>query len=521
METEHVRLRSSLAPQDATESVRWLQETRDVLAATLLPCAFDGGHGKFNVTIVDKAELSQLGLLSTTTSAVFDSHSDPSTPAQPELVWTDADQQSLGAAFGAYMVSRCYPGAPAWLTHGIAEFVSTVHAVSTYNPANPAVPDRTVVIGTPPYWLVSDVEAFDETPEPALRVWDLHLKQQRSAEPGVIGAIGLWELPSLHRLRSQTPEHFEALSLGRTTTLNRAAAWRLVQYLSLGPVGIRKKFGHFLQMLQHGDETAWDAWRLVFSDDAWFDANQITGEGLEVRLPYVEPRRDALVTRALTHQEWLLHLATVGVSASRSQLNGRLARLEALAQDPRYSARAREMRAFLLDDSGAAKAELQAALEKHPDDTGLLTLLVFHSVLAQPAKQSLSAPELIDAANRLRSSGTTWRHDAAVAAFDLARGEYLLSAREATNAIARERGLYFAWEVRSDALSALGCGEAALRSNRRALAFVSPYAEDAVMRLKRRRDELGERLTPLAAGIAPSACTEFDKEPAVSELHSE
>lgn len=301
LETEHIRLTTSVSSYQAEASVRAFQAARDMLAATVLPCAFVNERDKVDVTLVNDREHSQLGIHSSVVSVFL------ARGSQSEIVVRSQEPEAFRWAFGHYMVSRCYPRAPAWLAFGLAAFVSSIYPLQ--NPSTPGIRNLAVIVGTPRYWLECEFNVLDPRLQTGL------------SELGIVGPIGVWELPLLAELQRRTSDQFQALSSTRAGIANAVAAWRLVQYLSLGPAESRSRFTRYLEMLESAETDPSKAWHLVFDDWTWLEADHFDGSGLKVRLPYLAPHREVLVRRDLSAQEWQLHLATLA-AITRSRFPG-------------------------------------------------------------------------------------------------------------------------------------------------------------------------------------------------------
>ncbi|HTE54042.1 MAG TPA: hypothetical protein VK698_24470 [Kofleriaceae bacterium] len=403
VETEHIRLRTSLSRSRAIELAREMQVVRDVLAGNVVRCPVIADDDKVAVTILPASRFTEIA---PPALAGFQRRAKVTWLADYEsaIVMRDDLSQDARQVFqhelSHRLMAMCLPRAPVWLDEGMASLVETA-----------LVKAGKVEIGIPPYVLVPE------------RI------QPRAGYFRDVRVVVL-STNLLPPIRDLMGINFFAASAGGgehgliRSAANYAAAWALVHMLMVGDVELRPRFVAFQQDLIHSETDPKDLFLKHFEGvplQERLDA-YIAGEKFAlVRRPVAVPPRAAPRIRAMATGEANLHWAWLWSTLLKDgdAASHRREHLFAAMKDPGTRADAYVLKALLRldgpdEDWAGAERDIEEGLRLEPDAPAVLHARI-DLLLRRGADASVPA-------ERLRRVARTSEQRCAVARVDLASG---------------------------------------------------------------------------------------------------
>jgi hypothetical protein len=358
-QTEHIRVQTDLGAERAAELAVALQRIRDVMASSVLRCAFEDESDQVVVTVLPRSEFREI--VSRTTAGQYrrarvswisDYH------AGQILMPDELDQKTMRVfqhELTHHLVSACFPSAPAWLDEGLATLLGTM-----------VVEREGVLLGEPQFALLASVRP--------------HVRRRHGVSVWVLPLEGL---PSVAQVTSSSADSFfgkrehEHLQMARYY----AVAWALVHLLELDTGDLKPRFSRYLGAL-----------REVETDPAALFAGAFRGIDLQrhlddhvrrakmgqVRMRAPAPRPIAARVRAMTEGEAHLHRAWLWGGAPAREARARMTvHLQAarVARESEVRTRARLLTAIARHSEGdpyGAEREVTQALRAAPKDPELL-----------------------------------------------------------------------------------------------------------------------------------------------------
>jgi hypothetical protein len=418
VDTQHVRLRTSLSRGRAVDIAADLQRTRDLLAASVLKCAFSGDTDRFAVTVLPASEFDDIAARPNVIGEYSRLPVSWLPDYEGQIILPD-DLRRLAVQVYQHelvhhLVSACMPQAPMWLNEGLATLLETAF-----------VEDGILNIGLPRFVIVKD-------PRPPTNGF------YRG-----VAIMSVWRdyLRPVDTLVHMSPKKFYSVESNISAVqYNYASAWALVNFLELGAPDLHARFAAFLGALtgdKEVDAAALFAAHLGGAElQARLDRYLSAGSFPIVKLPAVAPRRSAPVVRPLSageahlHWAWLWSKAPDGAEASAHVQE----HLAAARQDPAAAGAAHLLAAVLAKTNGdedGAEREVEKGLVASPDHPGLLQAAVELKLFRG---QDPSAP-----AARLRPLAKTADQMCAVAGATLVAGDAPAAAALAHRALAMKR----------------------------------------------------------------------------------
>jgi hypothetical protein len=424
VETEHVRLRTSLSKRRATEIAWELERIRSALAGSVLSCAFEGKPTRLPVTVLPASEFHDIvpadaaGQYRRWRVTWLEEY-------EGEIILPDDLGRDTRRVYQHelvhHLVGACLPRAPVWLNEGLAKFFETA-----------VVKNGRVVVGRSPYLLGRG---------------NVVPKARRARGESVV-SLALASLPPVERVVAMRDKDFYVGGSHGSSQVeaNYATAWGLVHLLELGAADLQARFREFLASLG----------RLEGDPLALFQS-AFGGAGLEARLtaylarrdlPVLERaadagRRSAVSIHPMSAGEAHLHWAWLWAGAPNSP-NSRRRTLEHLAaakDHPAMRARAHLLAAALLyldRDLAGVEREVKEGLRAAPGDPALLHATL-DLRLAHNADPSTAAA-------RLRPVARTADQICAVARAKLVEGDPVEALSLATTGLTRKRNSWLCWK---------------------------------------------------------------------------
>jgi hypothetical protein len=401
-QTEHIRVQTDLGAERAAELAVSLQRIRDVMAGSVLRCAFDDESDQVVVTVLPKWEFREI--VSKTTAGQYrrarvswisDYHAG-------QILMPDAlDRDSMRVfqhELTHHLISACFPSAPGWLDEGLATLLGTM-----------VVEREDVLLGKPPFALL-------ESARPHVRRHD-----------GVsVSVVPLEGLPSIAQVTSSSADSFFGKREHQYLEMARyyAVAWALVHLLELDTGDLKPRFSRYLGAL-----------REVETDPAALFAGAFRGIDLQrhlddyvrrakmdqVRMRAPAPRPIAARVRAMSEGEAHLHRAWLWGGAPAREARERMTvHLQAAraARESDVRSRARLLTAiarYSAGDAHGARREVTQALRAAPKDPELLHAEL--ELLLEIGRDPTAAEQ------RLSAVARTDTQICALAAVALRRGE--------------------------------------------------------------------------------------------------
>jgi hypothetical protein len=379
VDTEHVRLRTTLSPRRAMRIARELQEIRDGLSGLVLRCGSSGKDDRIRVTVLPSSAFGDIA--PERSDGVYREWTVPWLPDYegqiivPDNLGYNA-RQVYQHELTHRLVASCLRRPPLWLNEGLASMIETA-----------VVEGETVTIGIPAYMIVKERQ----------------LPFARRYRGVRVVVVSRDSLPPIRRVVSLTPGAFHSSgSLGSMVTEgNYATAWALVHLLDLGADDLRARFLGFLEALRSGETDPEVLFAAYFGDARLQDRlNDYLSRGKfpsrRFRIP--PPRYADLRARHMTAGEAHAHWAWMWLTSARNGESRERMRehLDAAKADPAARAGAHVLAAafsrFAGDVSGAER-EVNEGLRVAPDDPGLLHARV-DLLLARGADASAAAAQL-------------------------------------------------------------------------------------------------------------------------------
>jgi hypothetical protein len=402
VDTEHVRVRTPIAPKRAAELAGQLQAIRDTLAATVMPCAFHGKRDPILVTILPQSEYSDIAPEHIT--AHYRAWSVAWLPEyEGQIVMPDRlrreTRQIYQHELAHHLIESCLPRAPIWLHEGLASFVETVVVEPNA---------RQVVIGLPPFIITKERRQPEYVNYRGVRLLIL----SRDLLP-----------PVARMLRTSAGELYYGGAHDSLRMLaSYATAWALVHMLELGAPDLRDRFHRFLGGLRQLDADPNALFAAEFEGvdlQARLTRHLLDGRWPNTRRPAPAPRNVAARVSTISAGDAHVHWAWLWSSRWAGERSEQRVRehLAAARQHPASRARAHLVAATLrlaARDPAGAEREVMAGLRLAPRDPQLLHAQV-ELLLERGA--DVSGP-----AGRLAAVARTGEQLCALAEVELARG---------------------------------------------------------------------------------------------------
>ncbi|HTE51504.1 MAG TPA: hypothetical protein VK698_11710 [Kofleriaceae bacterium] len=355
VETESIRLRTSLSPERAQEIARKLQELRDLLAGAVLRCAFREEAERIQVTVLPTSEFEDVYPQAEGTYRGWALSWLPDYEGQivlPNRFYSDS-REVYQHELTHQLVKECMPRAPLWVDEGLATLLQTA-----------TIRDGRLVVGLPAYVFRRNLTFPERGHADGVDVIEIRAGWLTPVDTVV-------HLPS---------EQFHAGSIwGGGGHRNYATSWLLVHMLELGADDLHSRFVAFLTGLRRVDADPEKLFAAHFGDvdlQARLRAYILRGRYPYVVLRTAVPRRAAPLVRPMSPGEGHLQWAWLwaGVSGDKG---GRHLRehLDAAERDPNTTGRAHLLAAItraLARDLAGAEREVQVGLRAAPDDPALL-----------------------------------------------------------------------------------------------------------------------------------------------------
>jgi hypothetical protein len=358
-QTEHVRVQTDLGAERAAELAVALQRIRDVMARSVLRCAFGDESDQVVVTVLPKWEFREI--VSKTTAGQYrrarlswisDYHAG-------QILIPDALDGDTMRVFQHelthHLISACFPSAPAWLDEGLATLLGTM-----------VVEREGVLLGVPPF-------ALRESARP-------HVTRQKGVSVSVLPLEGL---PSVAQVTSRSADSFFGKREHQHVQMASyyAVAWALVHLLELDTGDLKPRFSRYLGALREvetdPDALFAGAFRGIDLQRHLDDHVRRSKMG-QVRMRAPAQRPIAARVRAMTEGEAHLHRAWLWggapARAARDRMNVHLqAARDARETDVRTRARLLTAIAhYSAGDPVGAEREVTRALRAAPKDPELL-----------------------------------------------------------------------------------------------------------------------------------------------------
>jgi hypothetical protein len=397
VETEHVRLRTSMSRSRAAALAREMQEMRDALAGSLLRCGPSRDADLFTVIVLSPAEFEEIApegvggfYYRASASWLPEYEGQIVIPADPGRDGWQVYQHELTH----HLVRWCLPRAPSWLNEGLAKLLETA-----------TVEDGKMAVGIPPFALVRSREPPVEGHFRGIRVVRLPIDV----------------LPPIQKVLGMSSLVEEGVHGGLHSAGNYATAWALVHLLELGAADLHGRFQAYLGELTRYDADAAALFARHFGDAALqdrLDAYLGAGSFAYVVLRVAPVRRAPPRVRAMSESEAHLMWAWLWFEADQDDGTARARQhLEEAGADPRARLRAQLVAALARlekEDAAGAERAVDSGLKGAPGDPALLQAKI---ELLLDRQADASAP-----AERLRPLARTAGQLCAVGRADLAAG---------------------------------------------------------------------------------------------------
>jgi len=227
IETQHVRLRTSI-PSDRAVEIAWeLERIRKALLSVVLRCSAKGGADRLPVTVLPLSEFNDIAPEEAAGQyrrwAVTWLEEYEGEIIIPDDLGRDT-RRVYQHELAHHLVASCLPRSPIWLTEGLAKLLETA-----------VVDHGKVMIGLPPYILVEG----KREPE---------LSRAKGVQVVVLAPESLPPLDQVIAMRDD--DFYLTRSHGSLQTeSNYATAWALIHLLQFGADDLRARFMSFLTAL--------------------------------------------------------------------------------------------------------------------------------------------------------------------------------------------------------------------------------------------------------------------------------
>ena len=371
--TQHIRLRTDLDADAATDFVRQLEAHRAALASAAFECATEELTEPIAITLFSRVA-DYDAIAPRDTDAIVEASRPGLAEIPPEIVMKRTKerkvllQEFLNRVAHSF-IAQCYPQLPPWLNEGLALFYETIE-----------LDNGQVIAGAQKFTFVPESE----------------LPNERSRRPKAITVVPEKVVPPLTTLLNSEFEAFYQYT-GHYDTLREreqlrmtaryAGAWALTHALETADISTRARLQRFMLEVRFGDVSMADAWRRtmkgVHLQKLYAEWTAIQTRYPVIAIPYEHSTPREPRVRKMSEAEVDAHLAARwdwSTEKGRSRAESRLARAIELAPD---RASFRLVAAALAQASGAterAAEALSTAIRLAPDDAEVMrSELVFRT----------------------------------------------------------------------------------------------------------------------------------------------
>lgn len=394
--TQHFLVRTDLPESTALATVEELERCYATLADVAFPFAARPG-GRTSVLIVrNQAEQELFGPLGG--PAFFRPGSDdfgkhPTVYLHGSL--SEDARRTVQHELVHRFVHFYFPGAPAWLNEGLAQYYETT-----------TIEDGKVVLGRPP-------------PDQLFRAGNQWGFEQRST--GMRVWVATADVPTIAELRARTTADFHRrtdepdlrVDDSRRVTANYAGSWALVHMLKSSPEPYPFGLEAFMLGIGAGDEST-HAWSEAFQGvdaaklEADFQAYLLKGERIVLRAPYQPPAPKIEKVEEMAPVD--VHLLWAYIMPTLERKRREIGEANLLAPGSPEVLLARGRLAASEGKTAEAEKFLRDAVAARPDDERLLLALFSHLMPDEhaPTQQQIAALDaLVPAMRRMARSATT------------------------------------------------------------------------------------------------------------------